>query len=70
MLSSEVITEASDRQALTQMIETSEANLAQPVKEIAADAGYSSYDNYEYLENNHKIGYIPVSYTHLRAHET
>ena len=59
MLSSEVITEASDRQALMQMIETSEANLAQSVKEVAADAGYSSYDNYEYLENNHKIGYIP-----------
>jgi len=59
MLSSEVITEASDRQALTQMIETSEANLAQPVKEVAADAGYSSYDNYEYLERNNKIGYIP-----------
>jgi len=59
MLSSEVITEASDRNALELMVATSEANLAQPVIEIAADAGYSSYDNYEYLENNHKIGYIP-----------
>jgi len=42
-----------------QMVETSEANLAQPVKEVAADAGYSSYDNYEYLGRNNKIGYIP-----------
>ena len=59
ILSSEVLTEASDRKALELMVETSEANLAQPVKEIAADAGYSSYDNYEYLENKNKIGYIP-----------
>src|SRR5665648_855940 len=49
MLSSEVITQASDRKALELMVTTSEANLAQSVKEIAADAGYSSYDNYEYL---------------------
>jgi transposase len=59
MLSSEVITEASDRQALELMVKTSDTNLAQPVKEIAADAGYPSYDNYEYLEKNNKIGYIP-----------
>jgi len=59
MLSSEVITQASDRKALERMVETSETNLAQPVKEVAADAGYSSYDNYEYLEKNNKIGYIP-----------
>jgi transposase len=59
MLSSEVITEASDRQALELMVETSDTNLAHPVKEIAADAGYSSYDNYEYLAKNNRIGYIP-----------
>ncbi|GAF88251.1 unnamed protein product, partial [marine sediment metagenome] len=41
MLSSEVISEASDRKALELMVKTTEANLAQPVKEIAADAGYS-----------------------------
>jgi len=59
MLSSEVITQASDRKALELMVKTSEANLAHPVKEIAADAGYSSYDNYEYLAKNNKMGYIP-----------
>src|SRR5665648_547743 len=59
MLSSEVITQASDRKALELMVTTSEANLAQSVKEIAADAGYSSYDNYEYLAKNDKTGYIP-----------
>jgi transposase len=59
ILASEVITEPSDRKALELMVETSEANLAQPVKEIAADAGYSSYDNDEYLAKNNKMGYIP-----------
>ena len=59
ILSSEVISEPSDRKALELMVKTSEANLSQSVKEIAADAGYSSYDNYEYLENNQKTGYIP-----------
>jgi transposase len=59
ILSSEVLTEASDRQALERMVKTSDANLAQPVEEVAADAGYSSYDNYEYLEKSNKIGYIP-----------
>ena len=59
ILSSEVITEASDRKTLELMVETSEANLAHPVEEVAADAGYSSYDNDEYLEKNNKIGYIP-----------
>jgi len=41
------------------MVETSDKNLKEPVKEIAADSGYSSYDNYEYLKKNKKIGYIP-----------
>jgi len=59
LVASEVITEASDRKALELMVETSDTNLAQPVKEIAADAGYSSYDNYEYLAKNNRIGYIP-----------
>ena len=41
------------------MVKTTEANLAHPLEEVAADAGYSSYDNYEYLEKNNKTGYIP-----------
>ena len=59
IVSSEVITEATDRQALELMVETSDTNLEENVKEIAADSGYSSYDNYEYLVNNDKTGYIP-----------
>ncbi|MBA7574714.1 hypothetical protein ES708_16529 [subsurface metagenome] len=59
MLASEVLTQTSDRKALELMIKTTDANLIHPIEEVAADAGYSSYDNYEYLEKNNKIGYIP-----------
>ena len=38
MLSSEVITQASDCKALERMVETCESNLAQPIKKVAADA--------------------------------
>ena len=62
IVSSEVITNATDRKALELMIETSEENLAESIKEIAADSGYSSYDNYEYLDKKEKIGYIPDQY--------
>ena len=59
ILASEVIREPSDRQALSVMVEATDKNLGQPVKEVAADAGYSSYDNYEYLDKKRKIDYIP-----------
>ena len=59
IVSSEVITDSTDRKALELMVKTSDENLEEPIKEIAADSGYSSYDNYEYLGNNNKMGYIP-----------
>jgi len=59
ILANEVITEPSDRKALSVMIEASDQNLGQSIQEVAADAGYSSYDNYEYLDKKHKIGYVP-----------
>lgn len=59
ILASEVLAEPSDRKALSVMVEATDKNLGQPILEVAADAGYSSYDNYEYLDKNHKIGYIP-----------
>jgi len=58
MFSSEIVTEVSDRRVLERIIETSDINLAQSVKEIAADVSYSGYANYEYLGKNNKIGYI------------
>ena len=59
IVSSEVITDPTDVQALELMVKTADENLGQGVKEVAADSGYSSYDNYEYLDKNDKIGYIP-----------
>jgi len=59
IVSIKVITDSTDRKALELMIKTSDENLEKQVKEVAADAGYSSYDNYEYFVNNDKTGYIP-----------
>mgnify|MGYP001560167258 FL=1 len=59
IVSSEVITSPTDHRALELMVKSSDQNLREQVKEIAADSGYSSYDNYEYLEKNGKTGYIP-----------
>lgn len=59
IVSSEVINEANDRKALKEMVETAEENLGEEIKEVAADTGYSSYENYEYLAERGKIGYIP-----------
>ena len=50
IVSSEVITSPTDHRALELMVKSSDQNLREQVKEIAADSGYSSYDNYEYLE--------------------
>jgi transposase len=59
IVASDVIQDANDRTALEPMVKAAEKNLKEPVKEIAADSGYSSYDNYEYLSKNNKTGYIP-----------
>jgi len=59
IVGSDVIIEANDRDALQPMVEVVEETLEEPIKEIAADSGYSSYDNYEYLAKNNKTGYIP-----------
>lgn len=59
IVSGEVNNVSSDRKELIKMIESSEKNIEENIKEIIADAGYSSYDNYEYLEQRKKIGYIP-----------
>ncbi len=58
IVSSEVIRDPNDRNALGLMVETTEENTKE-AKELAADTGYSSYDNYEYLSDRNKIGYIP-----------
>ncbi len=53
-MGSEVITEANDKRALPMMVETAEKNTGTEIKEVAADKGYSSYENYEYLKTWYK----------------
>ncbi len=59
IVSSEVITEANDQNALELMVKTSDKNLEEKTKEIAADTGYASYENYKYLSKNDRCEYIP-----------
>lgn len=62
ILAAEVINEPNDREALTGTLEQAEANIKEEIAEVVADSGYSSYDNYEYLEMRGKTGYIPDQY--------
>ncbi len=62
IVGAEVVTEANDRQQLVPMIEEAEGVLGERVKEVLADSGYASYDNYEYLWHEEKKGYIPDQY--------
>jgi len=59
IVSSEVLTDPNDRYALERMVETTEENTEEEVREVGADRGYSGYENYEYLSKKGKIGYIP-----------
>lgn len=49
----------SDRTETIRVVQTSEANTKHNIKNILADSGYATYDNYEYLERNGKVCYIP-----------
>jgi len=62
IVGADVIQEENDRQQLVPMVEQAEATLGGEVKEVIADSGYSSYDNYEYLSTTKKTGYIPDQY--------
>jgi len=59
IVASDVMQDPNDRAALEPMVKATEQNLEEPIKEIAADSGYSSYENYEYLSKNNKIRQIP-----------
>jgi len=62
ILAAEVINAPNDRGALKEIFEQAEANIGEAMEEVIADSGYSSYDNYEYLEERGKTGYIPDQY--------
>ena len=59
IVGAEVVQEANDRASMKLMIEETERTLTEEVKEVALDTGYSSYDNYEYLEETGMTGYMP-----------
>ena len=61
IVAGEAVTEANDRNQLKPMIEQTESNTQEKVKEAAADCGYGSYANYEYLEQREIEGYVPDS---------
>ena len=57
-----VVTEKDDQKQLAPMIEQVEEVLEEEIKEVIADSGYASYENYEYLYQRDKEGYIPDHY--------
>ena len=59
IVAAEAVSEANDRKQLEPMIEQTERNIKEPVEEVAADSGYGSYANYEYLEEKEIDGYVP-----------
>lgn len=62
IVGADVVVEENDRQQLIPMVEEAEAILDEEVKEVIADSGYASYDNYEYLSTHEKTGYLPDQY--------
>src|SRR3972149_3806136 len=61
IVAGESVTDANDRNQLKPVIEQVESNTQEKVKEVAADCGYGSYANYEYLEQRGIDGYVPDS---------
>lgn len=50
---------ASDKEQLEPLISQAEKNTGEKNKKILADSGYASYANYEWLDQQQKVAYIP-----------
>ena len=59
IVAAEAVTKANDQNQLQAMIEQSESNSKEEVKETTADSGYGNHENYEYLEEHGIDGYVP-----------
>ena len=59
IVASQVTRDATDHYQLKPMVEETERNLGQLPEQTSADAGYSSYDNLEYIEEKETDAYIP-----------
>jgi len=68
IVGADVVMEENDRQQLIPMVEQAEAILGEEVREVIADSGYGSYNNYEYLSTREKTGYIPDQYFEKMKH--
>lgn len=62
IIGAKVSNEANDRRQLKGMIKEVGQVMQEGVKEVTADSGYSSYENYEYLEGEGIKGWIPDQY--------
>jgi transposase len=59
IVAAEVTTEANDQNQLIPMIEQTEKNTGEKVKEAKGDSGYASFDNYKKLKDKKIDAYIP-----------
>ena len=59
IVAAEAVTKANDQNQLQPMIEQSESNSNEEVKEATADCGYGNHENYEFLEGHGIDGYVP-----------
>ena len=59
IVASDLTQDATDHYQLKPMVEEAEQNLGVLPEQISADAGYSSYDNLEYVEEKEVEAYIP-----------
>jgi len=62
IVAADVVTEANDRGQLIPMMRQAEETIRETVTEVIADSGYASYDTYEVLEEEQKVGYVPDQY--------
>lgn len=58
IVAQDVVTDANDKHQLKPMVEQSGSNLSSPIKKVAADADYGTYENIEYLKNKQIDGYV------------
>jgi hypothetical protein len=62
IVAADVVTEPNDRNQLIPMVKQAQETTTEEVTEVLADSGYSSYDNYEVLEQEKIVGYVPDQY--------
>jgi transposase len=62
IVAADVVQDATDHAQLEPMVKAVEKNLVELPREASADAGYSSYDNLEYVDNKDLDLYMPDNF--------